>query len=156
MSKTCDRFLSIIFYSDLHGVRFLLGLAEMLWALTLLWPGETFGRPTYQAMSHVMEENAWGLIFLVSGITQFSILYKGDYHSRFATYFAGWNMALWLYVVTSTYISVSPPPAAISGEAALAIGAGWIWIRSGYTTTGRRSSDYGGKYDRREEKKNGC
>jgi hypothetical protein len=158
MTNAVDKILSIVFFSDLHGVRFTLGLAELIWAITLLWPGETFGRPTYTVMAHVMSENAWGLVFLMSALTQFGILFKGDYHSRFATYFAGWNLALWLYVVISMYLSVSPPPAAISGEAALVLSAGWVWIRSGYEVKGRRASDYGGKCDRRDnrEAQNGC
>lgn len=151
MPGLCQRFVSILFYSDLHGVRVILGISELLWAATLLWPGDTFGRPTYAGMSQVMSEHAWGLVFLLSGFTQLGIVGKGDYHSRFATYFAGWNLALWLYVVMSMYMSVFPPPAAISGEAALTIAAGWIWVRSGLVVTGRRSCDYGGKVDRREK-----
>ena len=142
MSNIFTRFISIFFYADLHATRFTLSIAEAIWALTLLWDGDTFGRPTYTQMAHVMPENAWGFIFLLSSITQMSILVHGDYHSRFATYFAGWNYALWLYVTISMYMSVTPPPAAISGEAALALAAGWIWIRSGHIIGGRRSSDY--------------
>ncbi len=141
MTVTTHRFLTLIFHSDLHGIRILLGLSEVLWALTLLWPGVTFDRPVYLIMSHIMREEAWGLIFLLSGITQFGIVYKLDYNSRFSTYFAGWNMALWIYVVISMYLSVSPTPAAISGDTAIAIGAAWIWIRSGHTGLGRRHDD---------------
>jgi len=142
MKNTAQRFESILFFSDLHGVRVILGFSELIWSLTLLWAGETFGRPTYTVMAHVMGEEAWGLVFLVSSITQFSIVYKADYHSKFATYFAGWNLCLWLYVVISMYLSVSPPPAAISGEAGLVLAAGWVWIRTGYSCVGRRESDY--------------
>lgn len=141
MSNLFTRLVSIFFYSDLHATRFTLSTAELIWAITLLWDGDTFGRPTYSQMSTVMPENAWGFIFLISGITQLSILIRGDFHSRFSTYFAGWNAALWLYVTISMYMSVFPPPAAISGEAALALAAGWIWIRSGHIVCGRRSSD---------------
>lgn len=155
MSRVGERILSIIFFSDLHGIRFTLGLAEALWAITLLWPGDTFGRPTYSVMAHVMTEDAWGFVFLLSSLTQFGILFKADYHSKFATYFAGWNLGLWLYIVISMYLSVTPPPAAISGEAALVFAAGWIWIRSGYPVKGRRTSDYGGNSERREDYKNG-
>ena len=137
------RFLSLIFHSDLHGVRILLGASEILWALTLLWPGTTFDRPVYLVMSNIMREEAWGLIFLLSGVTQFGIVYKLDYNSRFSTYFAGWNMSLWMYVVISLFISLghSPVPAAISGDTALALGAAWIWIRSGHSGLGRRHND---------------
>lgn len=141
MTAAKYRFLTLIFHSDLHGIRIILGLSEVLWAVTLLWTGVTFDRPVYYIMSHIMPEEAWGLIFLLSGITQFSIVYKLDYNSSFSTYFAGWNMSLWIYVVISMYISVSPTPAAISGDTAIAIGAAWIWIRSGHTGLGRRHDD---------------
>ena len=141
MSNFCTRLISIFFYSDLHATRFTLAAAEFIWSITLLWDGNTFGRPTYSQMSTVMSENAWGLVFLISAITQMGILVRGDFHSRFATYFAGWNAALWLYVTISMYMSVFPPPAAISGGAALALAAGWIWIRSGHIIRGRRSTD---------------
>ena len=142
MKNTISRFESIVFFSDLHGVRVILGFSELVWALTLLWPGETFGRPTYNVMSQVMSEEAWGFLFLASSFTQFGIVFRADYHSKFATYFAGWNMCLWLYVVISMYLSVTPPPAAISGEFGLAFSAGWVWIRTGYAChSGRRRSD---------------
>ncbi len=139
MNKFFDRIVALIFFSDLHATRFTLGLAETIWAITLLWEGDTFTRPTYTQMSHVMTEEAWGFVFILSAVTQFGIVLKGDYHSRFATYFAGWNAALWMFVTISMYMSVSPPPAAISGEAALTFAAAWVWIRSGYV---QRSNNY--------------
>lgn len=137
------RLIKIAFYSDLHGTRFLLTIAEALWAITLFAPGETFDRPTYRVMSEIMSENAWALVFLFSAVTQFSILIRMDYHSRFSTYFAGWNSVLWWFVVVSMHLSVTPPPAAVSGELALAIGAAWVWIRSGLKLVGTRTNDYG-------------
>lgn len=137
------RMLKIVFYSDLHGTRFMLALAEAIWAITLFMPGDTFARPTYAVMSHVMPEDAWAFIFAISAVTQLSILIRCEYHTTFATTFAGWNSVLWSFVVCSMYFSVSPPPAAISGEAALAFGAAWIWIRSGLKLKGVRANDYG-------------
>lgn len=133
----------VVWGSDLNGVRFVLGLAELIWAITLLWPGDTFDRPTYTVMRHVMSENAWAFVFLMTGLMQWAILAADMCHDKPAILFAGWNTSLWLYVVISMYLSVSPPPAAISGELALAFAAGWVFVRSGYKTTGRRSSDYG-------------
>ena len=136
-----SRAARVAMYSDLHATRFSLGVAEFLWAVTLLWPGDTFGRPTYTVMARVMSEEAWGLLFLMSSITQFSILLSMRYHDRFAVMFAGWNAMLWGFVTISMYLSVSPPPAAISGEAALSIAAFWVYIRSGYVFPGNRLSD---------------
>jgi len=142
MRRFRRQFTAIFFYADLHAVRCIIGLAEMIWAVTLLWQGNTFIRPAYFEMAKIATEEAWGMVFIISSVTQFGIVMKGDYHSRFSTYFAGWNFALWLFVTISMYMSVFPPPAAISGETALMIAAGWIWIRSGYVTPGRRSADY--------------
>jgi len=115
--------------SDLIASRLTLFLAEALWALMLFWPGETFDRPTYSAMSHVFSEEAWAFVFAFSAITQLSIVLMEDYHSRFARYFAGWNALLWCYTVVGMLISVYPPPAAIGGEIALSVLALWIFVR---------------------------
>lgn len=115
--------------SDLVASRLTLFLAEALWALMLMWPGETFDRPTYTAMAHVASEEAWALIFAASSVTQLSIVLMEDFHSRFARYFAAWNALLWGYVVIGMVLSVQPPPAAIGGEIALAVLAFWIFAR---------------------------
>lgn len=141
--RISSRLAQIMFYSDLQAIRWSLGFAEFLWAVTLLWPGQTFGRPTYTVMGLVMSEEAWGLVFALSSVTQFAILFHGRYHERFPVMFAAWNCVLWVYVVISMYLSVTPPPAAISGEAALACAAFWVWIRSGYIVVGRRMADRG-------------
>ncbi len=137
-----DKIIMLLFYSDLHATRFTLAVAEMIWAISLLFSGNTFERQTYTVMANVMSEEAWGFIFLITSLLQFSILMRGEYHDKHACYFAAWNCALWLFVVTSIYMSISPLPAAISGEAALTLAAGWVWVRSGYPCIGRRSTDY--------------
>ena len=136
-----SRAFRIAFYSDLHGVRFLLAMAELLWSMSLLWPGETFGRPTYTGMSHVMSEEAWGFLFGFSGMTQLTLVLQEKFHDRFAQMFAAWNSCLWWYVCISMYLSVYPPPAAISGELALAFGASWVFVRTGYVVEGKRRTD---------------
>jgi hypothetical protein len=120
---------NLIFDTDLLGTRFTLGLAELIWALTLFWPGDTFDRPTYEIMSHLFSEHTWGFIFLLSGVTQLTIAISGLVDHWFSKLFAGWNAVIWIYVVISMYFSVTPPPAAISGEAALALASIWIWVR---------------------------
>ena len=124
----------LIFLSDLHGTRVILAISELVWALTLLWPGETFNRPTYTIMASLFSEELWGVVFLISSLIQFMLVYKQEYHTKFAQIFAGWNSLFWWFVVISMYNSVTPPPAAISGEFGLAVGASWIFIRSGYKT----------------------
>lgn len=120
---------TLIFDSDLIGTRFTLGLAELIWAITLFWPGGTFDRPTYALMAHIFSEEMWGLIFLLSGVTQLTIALTGNVHHWFSRLFSGWNACLWVYIVVAMYCSVFPPPAAISGETALALASLWIWFR---------------------------
>jgi hypothetical protein len=128
-NKYIRSFSTIIWDSDLIASRLSLALAEFFWSIMLLWPGNSFDRQTYLGMSHVFTEEAWGLVFLMSGVTQLSILLLNNYHSLFARYFAGWNATLWLFTVSSMLLSVYPPPAAIGGEIALTMAAVWIYIR---------------------------
>lgn len=120
---------SALWDTNLVSSRLILGISEAIWALLLLWPGETFGRPTYTGMARVMPEEAWGLVFALSSVTQITIVIRRDFHCWPARYFAAWNMVLWVFVVTSMLMSVYPPPAAISAEIALALAAIWIWAR---------------------------
>jgi hypothetical protein len=124
-----ERLAEILFDTDLIGVRVMLTIGEFGWAVALLWPGDTFGRPTYHYMSLVAREEWWGFLFLVTAWCQWNLVLIGDFKCVFARCFAGWNAALWLGVCVSMYYSVYPPPAAISGEMALACGAGWIFVR---------------------------
>lgn len=134
-------FFKVFFYSDLNITRFLLGLAEMIWAISLFWPGDTFSRPTYDVMSSLASEHFWASTFLLTSLLQFFILFLKQTQTRFAIVFAAWNTLLWWYVCISMYLSVYPPPAAISGELTLAFAASLIFIRSGYIVIGGRRND---------------
>ncbi|MDD2728160.1 hypothetical protein [Malikia sp.] len=127
--KFTDGFRAALFDSDLISTRLALATAEMCWAIMLLWPGDTFERPTYTVMSHVAPELVWAIAFLVTSVVQFSIVVYGAYRERWAHWFAGWNACIWGYTVVAMLLSVYPPPAAIGGELALMISAIWIWVR---------------------------
>lgn len=120
---------SALFDTDLISTRITLAMAEVLWALMLFWPGDTFVRPTYEIISGVMSETAWAFMFLISGILQISIVLFNQYGKPWTQVFANWNAALWVFVVGASLMSVYPPPAAIGGEIALACAAFWIWAR---------------------------
>lgn len=122
-------FTRALFDSDLIASRISLAIAEFAWATMLFWPGDSFARPTYTLMAHVAVEEVWAAVFLLSAVTQISIVAMEDFNSSLARYFAGWNAALWGYTVASMLLSVYPPPAAIGGEIALAFSAAWIWLR---------------------------
>jgi hypothetical protein len=140
--KTINAMSKALFDSDLVASRLTLFLAEFLWAIMLIWPGDTFSRPTYLVMSHILTEEAWAAVFLVSAVFQLTIVLQDSFDSKFARYFSAWNACLWLTVVTSMLLSVYPPPAAISGEMALCVLATWIWVRPYILMEGIRRAGY--------------
>ena len=118
-----------LFDTDLISTRITLAMAEVLWALMLFWPGDTFVRPTYAIISGVMSETVWAFTFLISGILQTGIVLFNQYGKPWTQVFANWNAVLWVFVVGASLMSVYPPPAAIGGEIALACASFWIWVR---------------------------
>jgi len=142
MNKYIASLSRALWDSDLIATRITLFFGEMLWAIMLLWNGDTFSRPTYAHMAVIMNEELWAIIFAVSAITQLTIVLMDDMHSKFARYFAGWNAVLWVYVAWSMLASVYPPPAAIGGEIALALGALWVWIRPYILAEGYKHAGY--------------
>ena len=118
-----------LFESDLVATRLSLALAELLWAVMLLWPGDTFIRPTYFMMSLVANEATWAFVFLFSGIYQVYLVAAQKVRTRQAELFAWFNAVVWCCTVGFMLASVYPPPAAIGGEVSLAVAALWIAIR---------------------------
>lgn len=118
-----------LFDSDMVSIRLVLGIAEFFWCSMLLWPGDTFARPTYQILGILMPELCWAFVFGVTSILQFHIAFQRCWYEPWARVFATWNASLWFLTVGSMILSVYPPPAAVGGEMALAIAALWIWAR---------------------------
>ena len=118
-----------LFDSDLIATRMCLFLAEFLWFAMLLWPGDTFSRPTYSAMGKVAPELAWALAFGVSAALQLCIVIYNQCRRPWARWFAVWNAILWASSIALMIMGVYPPPAAIGGEIALAVSALWIAVR---------------------------
>lgn len=135
------RVRQLTLHSQVHSARWLLATAETIWAVTLFWPGDTFDRPTYNQMALLLPELGWATVFAMFAVGQWAILLSGRYRTRSAIVFAFLDQMLWWYVVVSMYVSVYPPPAAISGELALALGASWAYLRSGFGIKGRRADD---------------
>lgn len=118
-----------LFDSPLVTSRLTLAVGELLWAVMLLWPGDTFVRPTYSMMGQVAPEPCWAVAFLVTALLQAWIVSMELYDTRAAWLFSGWNTSLWFTAIYCMLESVYPPPAAIGGEVALAISALWIFTR---------------------------
>lgn len=128
--KLLTNLTTALWDTDLISVRVTLAMAEFAWMVMLFWPGESFIRPTYTYMAVLANEVTWATVFGLSCIAQVGIVVSGCFHNRFARHFACWNAALWMYVgIASPLISVSPPPAAMGGEMALALSALWVFAR---------------------------
>lgn len=127
--RGCGILSKVIWNADLIGARVTLAFAEFFWAVLLLWPGDTFSRAPYAQMAQLMNEESWGMLFLLSSIIQISLVLKNKMHTTGAWFFAAWNFVLWGYTVVSMLMSISPPPAAVGGDIALTISAFWIWLR---------------------------
>ena len=127
------KMIRLLLYSDLLCTRFTLGISEIMWGVVLIISqGQTFSRPTYAAMKHTgLSEDMWGMIWIVTGITQLYILFSGRHHNLFAVCFAGYNAALWWFVVIGCFLSVQFP-AGMCGEVGLAIAASWVYLRTGW------------------------
>lgn len=129
ISRGLKNLSKALFDTDLISTRITLAFAEVLWALMLFWPGDTFVRPTYSIISGVMSETAWAFTFMITGMLQLSIVLFNQYGRPWAQVFANWNAVMWVFVVGAALMSVYPPPAAIGGEIALAGAAVWLWAR---------------------------
>ena len=123
------RIREVLFDSDMVATRTLLAIAELIWAINLLWPGASFERSTYSTMALLADEKVWGLAFLITSYVQWQIVIIGEFHSKMARGFSYWNALLWCYCAGSIYASVYPPAAALSAELTLALASFWICIR---------------------------
>lgn len=121
MNRIVDPLTRAIFDSDLISTRLTLAMAELCWCLMLLWPGDTFDRPTYTLMSSVASEWTWALIFGVTSFLQFVIVLQDDFHITRPRRLATWNDGIWSFVVGLIILSGYPPP---TGAASPSIVAG--------------------------------
>lgn len=119
-----------IFDTQLVSARLSLCVAEFIWFIMLAYPGDTFDRPIYSGMKHIMPEDCWLAVFLISAAIQFWIIVSENFYGIFARVFSFFNALLWISIVFLTLASSSQVlPAAMAGNIALAISAIWIWVQ---------------------------
>jgi hypothetical protein len=118
----------LVWDTDLVASRFILAMAEFIWAIMLLLPGDTFPKNEVPHLA-IFPEYVWGFIFLFSGLVQTGIILYEHMRSGFAKMFALFNAVLWVYLVLSILIDSYPPVVGIAGEITLMLTALWIWIR---------------------------
>ena len=131
--------------TDIRPAQIMLGLSSLLWALMLVYPGNTFERQTYAVMAVLGSEYAWAAAFALVGVSQLynsfiSVLPEiPAWFSKFDTFLC---FVVWATAACSILIAQHPPPAAIAGEIVMAFAAFWVFVRQDLPVLkARRSSD---------------
>jgi hypothetical protein len=118
----------LLWDSDLAASRFILAVAELIWAIILFIPGATFAQNVFPSLGF-LPDYIWGFIFLFSCVIQISIILYEHMGTKFAKAFAMFNAFLWIYLVLSIIIDSYPPVIGVAGEITLMLTAIWICIR---------------------------
>ena len=137
MANLHNRLLRLILFGDQMSLRILVGIANLAWGVSLLWPGDTFEWSPYRGMRAICgEEETWGAMFLIMAVMQFVLIWKEWYDTKLATVFAFANCIIWWFVTISMYrMAVPNVPAGISGDVAVCIAATWVFVLAGWNPT---------------------
>lgn len=139
--RTFMQILRVMFFSDMTAAKFGCVLMSFIWGFTMILPANwaLFSQPEYSVMANTMPQGAWAFLFLLFGVLQLALLLMRKPLDSFPAIFAAMQTALWLFVASALWFSPGSLPA---GEIVIALMSGWIWVRSGFSTTpGRRWSD---------------
>lgn len=128
-SRPFSKLVDVIVFSDMRGVRLLLAWGSIFWGVLLLWPGETFSRPTYALMAKFAPEVVWGLAFLFQGAVMMYSLITQRHGKPIFIMDCMLGCALWVIATVACFASVSPPPAAMSAELVATFASFWNLVR---------------------------
>jgi hypothetical protein len=145
------RFKYLLWRSDMEATRFTLGIAALMWAVFLGWPGDLFptvdevtagrGRMTYAIMAQIMDEDYWALLWGVQGVLMLWSLLYGHRNCWLMVFDAVLGVLLWSICVGSSFLVYWPkadfltavmiykPPAAMAGEVGMIAASWWVLIR---------------------------
>jgi hypothetical protein len=135
----------------MEATRFTLGIAAMMWALFLGWPGDLFpthdeidagrGRMTYAIMAAIMSENAWAVLWGIQGGAMLWSLLTGYRNCLMMVVDAMLGVMLWTICVGSAFlvywpnadfltaVTIYKPPAAMAGEVGMIAASWWVLVR---------------------------
>jgi hypothetical protein len=141
----------LLWHSDMEATRFTLGVAALMWAVFLWWPGDLFptveevsagrGRLTYAIMAQIMDEDWWALLWFAQGSVMLWSLMTGIRNCKLMVIDAMLGVMLWTICVGSAFIVYWPkadfwtavmiykPPAAMAGEIGMIFASWWVLIR---------------------------
>lgn len=130
----CSKLFGNMFWTtDIRPAQVMLGWSSVIWAVMLVWPGDTFTRQTYAVMAEIAPEPVWAGAFLIVGLIQlynsFSAVLGGELPAWFSKFDSFLGFVVWAGAVISILVAQSPPPAAIAGEIVMAFAAFWVFVR---------------------------
>jgi hypothetical protein len=145
------RLKHLLWQSDMEATRFTLGIAALMWALFLAWPGDLFptideisvgrGRMTYAIMSQIMDEDWWAFLWFAQGSVMLYSLFTGFRNCALLVVDAVLGVFLWTICVGSSFLVYWPhadfftavmtykPPAAMAGEVGMIAASWWVLVR---------------------------
>lgn len=128
------KMLWIARYGDTSPATIASMLSAFLWAICLLFPGDTIARPTYRHMGEVAVETTWIGVFLFIGVSQawrLSVGRKGEGKIGDIINLSIKVIAatVWTYVAIACLIAQYPPAAAMADCIVIAGGCWWDFAR---------------------------
>lgn len=142
----------ILVHDSMDITRLGLILGSAFWGFQLLLPAQLFptaaqiaahtGRTTYALMAVIAPETVWGVLFLVQSVCAAYALFSGTRDKATLFFDAVLGCLLWTASTTACYVAYWPmdkpfleaaaayvPPAAMSGEAIMALYSWWHMVR---------------------------
>lgn len=119
-------------FSDLHGIRFVLALAQSFWAINLV-RGEIILDPPYRLMLQIAPEPIWALIFVFISLSSWSSILLCNFHSKIYVVTSAAVMLIWWIIFSCLLWDFPDMLASSSEELALACAASLVFVRA--TTT---------------------
>lgn len=103
-----------------------------MWAFILLVLGPQFDRPSYVHLSAVAPQWVWGAMFLFVGLIQLWRVWRSVpiTSGLIACVVSGIIAWMWSAISVALALSLNPPPGMVAGNAAIAVIAGLIFIRT--------------------------
>lgn len=130
-----SRLWSLIAYSDTTPTRFMLALAATLWAIGLMWPGDSLERPGYLYMRWIVGDNAefkWGLFWTLHAVGMWWRIFSSTKRLWWATaiHFLGVVLFCSSTIAIFAALTFPLPVATLGWGTVLALASIWVMLRT--------------------------
>lgn len=129
MKSLLRKILQILFEPHPEGTRYTIAFASILWGVLLLLSNEAYSIPLFRAMSTLMPEIAWGLMFVLHGILALFFLFSNKKNIWAFIFDVTYGMLLWTTATVSLIVSSVIIPAHLSAQIILSLCTLWLFIR---------------------------